>query len=85
MIDEHDQRRIYCRMLGHHLNFEYCRSLQNGLPCQRVLDCWFEHFPIQDFIRDHYTEEQFDSFMTPSKDKMTSLLELIEKAKKRSK
>ena len=85
MIDEHDKRRIYCRILGHHLSFEYCRLQHNGLPCQRVLDCWFEHFPIQDFISAHYTEEQFDIFMTPPKDKMTSLYELIEKAKKRSK
>jgi hypothetical protein len=85
MIDEHDERQTYCRMLGHYLSFEYCRSLQNGLPCHRVLDCWFEQFPVQAFISEHYTEEQCAAFLAPPKNKVTSLLELIEKAKERTK
>ncbi|MBN1654796.1 MAG: hypothetical protein JXA30_13575 [Deltaproteobacteria bacterium] len=84
MIDDYDERRTYCRMLGHYLSFAYCRSLKQGLPCHKVLDCWFEHFPVEDFIREHYSDAQRELFLAPPKDKMTSLFELIERAKKHS-
>ena len=83
MIDEHDQRQGYCRMLGHRLSFGYCRLLRDGMPCHKVLDCWFEQFPVQDFIEQHYTQEQIRAFLTPPEPKMQTLLELIEEAKNR--
>jgi len=83
-MEEHDQREGYCRMLGHRLTFAYCRRLKEGLPCHKVLDCWFEQFPVQEFIDAHYTPEQISAFLTPPKPKVQSLLELIEEARKRN-
>ncbi len=84
MIGEHDEREGYCRMLGHRLGFGYCRTVNGGMPCHKVLDCWFEQFSVREFIREHYTAEQVESFLAPPKPRMQSLLELIEQAKKRT-
>lgn len=80
-IEEHDQREGYCRMLGHHVPFSFCRAQADGRPCRKILDCWFEKFDIRSFLSEHFTEEQIDAFLTPPKPKMATLLELIEKAK----
>jgi hypothetical protein len=81
-IKEHDDRTIRCPMLGHELTFGYCRRPGRDLPCSRIFDCWHETFGVEDFIRDHYTEEQIQQILAPPKPKMTSLLELIQQAQK---
>ena len=72
----------YCRMLGHHLQFKYCRTVKDGLPCHKVLDCWFEQFPVEEFIKKNYTEEELKTILAPPPAKMDSLLDMIKKAKK---
>jgi hypothetical protein len=80
-IDAHDQCEAYCRMLGHSVPFGYCRRVADGLPCRKILDCWFERFDVTAFVRKHYTPEQIGRFLSPPKPKMASLVELIERAK----
>ncbi len=81
MKDQHDSIEDYCRMLGHHLSFGYCRTMANGTPCFKILDCWFENFDVKSFIEEHYEPEEIKAFLTPPKPKMASLVELIQKAK----
>ncbi len=69
-------------MLGHVVPFKYCRTVKEGMPCQKVLDCWFEMIPIQKFVDSNYSEEQVKAFLSPPKPKMVTLIDLIEKAKK---
>lgn len=69
-------------MLGHELTFGYCRWPGRELPCSRIFDCWHETFAVDDFIREHYSEEQIQLILAPPKPKMTSLLELIQQAQK---
>ncbi len=84
MSDKYDKEEGYCRMLGHFLTFDYCRTMNKGLPCSRVLDCWFQHFPVQKFINEHYSaEEQKKIFAAPAKTKISSLSEILEQAQKR--
>ena len=80
-IEAHDQREAYCRMLGHSVPFRYCRGVADGLPCRKILDCWFQCFDVVGFVKEHYTAEQMESILAPPKPKMTSLVELIERAK----
>ncbi|MCK4765738.1 MAG: hypothetical protein KAW12_26300 [Candidatus Aminicenantes bacterium] len=80
MIEEHDSKEIYCRILGHHLGFKYCRSAANGLPCRKLPDCWFEVFPVQAFMEKHFSKEEIDSVLAPPKPKLSSLLEAIKRA-----
>ncbi len=83
MIEKHDKEEGYCRMLGHFLTFEYCRSTNKGLPCSRVLDCWFEIFPIQDFINRNYSDEEQKNIFEAPKSKVLTLTEILEQAQKR--
>ena len=69
-------------MLGHQIIFDYCRSANNGTPCRKIFDCWFDQFDIVDFVRQNYGEETISKLNTPPKPKIHSLLELIEQAKK---
>ena len=75
---------IRCPRLGHHIYFSYCRKENRGLPCFKTLDCWYEHFLVEDLLREQLTPEQWNSvFESPPKPKMLSLVEMIEEAKKR--
>ena len=56
MIEKHDTEYGYCRKLGHHLHFKYCRSEQNGEPCGKIQDCWFEKFDVRTYMDEHYPE-----------------------------
>ncbi|MEJ2306603.1 MAG: hypothetical protein P8Y30_03495 [candidate division WOR-3 bacterium] len=83
-MDRYDKERIYCRKLGHWITFEYCRQENNSLPCHKIMDCWFEKLPIEEFLKENYTDEDISYIFKPSKQKITSLIELIEQAKKRT-
>ena len=84
MIEQYDNEQGYCRKLGHHLEFKYCRSEHHGKPCPLIFDCWFERLPIGEFMRDHYKPEDV-SYITQGKpQKVNTLLDLIRQAKERN-
>ena len=85
MIEEYDKQEGYCKMLGHFLTFDYCRGVNKGLPCSKVLDCWFQHFPIQEYIKTNYSTEEQAKIFEPPKPKMLSLTEILEQAQQRLK
>lgn len=77
--------QIRCPRLGHHIPFGYCREESRGLPCHKILDCWYEHFMIEDFLRKDLKPEEWEkAFGRPSKPKILSLVELIQEAKGRT-
>ena len=69
-------------MLGHDIQFSYCRAPGRPLPCRKVFDCWFETFDVEAFIRGHFDEADVQRILAPPADKMSTLLDLIEKAKR---
>ena len=76
--------QIRCPRLGHQINFPYCRSENNGLPCFKTLDCWFNHFNVQEYLKQSLSKEDFEkTFLKRAKPKVLSLIDLIEQAKKR--
>ncbi len=75
-----DSQETYCPMLGHELEFSYCRTVQQNKPCRRIRDCWFEKISIDDFLAEHYSLEELSYISEPPKPKMLSLFELIQKA-----
>jgi hypothetical protein len=79
-----DDYKIRCPRLGHQINFLYCRYENTGLPCFKSLDCWFEHFQVETYLKAELTEEEWERlFCKKPRAKMASLLELIEQAKNR--
>jgi hypothetical protein len=77
-----DNEEIYCRRLGHHLAFRYCRTERGGVPCSKILDCWFEKLPIEEFIRSNYSEAEIEAITAAPKPKVATLFDLIEQAKR---
>jgi hypothetical protein len=76
---------IRCPRLGHTISFSYCRKENDGLPCFKTLDCWFEQFNVEEYLQNRLTEEEWElAFEKPAKTKVQSLIEFIEEAKKRS-
>ena len=77
---------IRCPKLGHQIAFTYCRSESMGLPCFKILDCWFDQFLVEEYLRKELKPEEWEKvFERPQKTKVLSLLELIEEAKKSGK
>jgi hypothetical protein len=81
-IDQYDENRIYCRLLGHEVPFSYCRQGALMQPCRRIFDCWFEVFDIDQYMQAYYTENQIKDINVPQKPKMATLVELIRQAQK---
>ena len=73
-----------CPRLGNPVPFEYCEVCgDDQQPCFKILDCWWEHFEVVQYLKDHLPEDQFNQLMAARpKPKVTSLIELIEQAKK---
>jgi len=78
--------QIRCPRLGHMIHFAYCRAENMGLPCFKTLDCWYEHFMVEEHLRQELTAEEWERiFNRTPKTKILSLLELIEQAKQANK
>jgi hypothetical protein len=81
-MKRYDHLKTYCRMLGHEIPFEYCRESNQNLPCRKILDCWFERVKIRQFVDEIYSEEEKQTIFNPPKEKILTIFDLIEKAKK---
>ncbi len=74
---------IRCPRLGHEIYFSYCRQENMGLPCFKILDCWFAYFNVEEYLRREISEQEWkDVFENPGQPKIISLLENIQAAKK---
>lgn len=81
-----DDYRIRCPRLGHQIYFSYCRTENNGLPCAKVLGCWNDHFLVEAFLTEELSHDEWEkAFNGPGKQKIATLVELIEQAKNRAK
>jgi hypothetical protein len=75
---------LRCPKLGGEVTFAYCLVEGGDLPCSRTIACWEQYFPVETHLRAKLTAEQWDQcFGKKPKEKMVSLVELIEAAKKR--
>jgi hypothetical protein len=81
--DDRLERR--CPMLGGPVPFGYCRTCgQEGLPCWKILDCWWQTFDIAAHLQATLTEAQYRRLLAARpKPKLTTLVELIAQARKR--
>jgi hypothetical protein len=73
---------IRCPKLGGQITFAYCLKESGKLPCSRIINCWQPYFPVEDYIRKCLTPEDWERcFNQKPKEKISTLLELIEAAK----
>lgn len=83
MIEKFDDQTIRCPRIGGNVSFKLCRSENNFLPCRWVVGCWHMYIDVNAFLQEHYAQEQLEKIFVPPKPKIESLVEMVEKAKKR--
>lgn len=83
--DEKDALERRCPRLGGPIPFSYCKTTgENGLPCFKIMDCWWETFDIRTYLENNLSETAFKAISEARPpDKITSILDLIEQAKQR--
>ena len=84
MIDAQDGRSIRCRKLGHAVPFRYCRSEAQGALCASILDCWWEVFDVETFLREHDPAALSELLARQSTPRLTAIVDLIAQAKQRA-
>jgi hypothetical protein len=86
MTKDIDQLERRCPRLGGPILFGYCRSSgDDGIPCWKIFDCWWEYFDVVEHLKNLLPENIFKRLVRAKpKPKMVSLVELIEEAKKRA-
>ncbi|NOY70271.1 MAG: hypothetical protein GXP53_12445 [Deltaproteobacteria bacterium] len=73
-----------CPRLGSIIEFQYCLiSGEDDLPCWKILDCWWETFDVESYLKARLPEAVFSPLATarPS-NKVASILDIVEQAKK---
>ncbi|MFW6189080.1 MAG: hypothetical protein ACOC7T_01495 [Planctomycetota bacterium] len=84
-IDKHDEKTLRCRRLGHRVTFRYCRTQEGASLCPSIMDCWWEVFEVQDFLREHLPAEVFAEIAhRPSRNRVGGLLAALQKARERT-
>jgi hypothetical protein len=84
MIEQYDDKNGYCRMLGHTLAFRYCRSMNEGLPCHNILNCWFERLEIEQFMAENFSREELRIILKPPEMKIARLVKILDTVRKDS-
>ena len=83
MIEVHDSLVIHCPQLGGEIPFRYCRTVNETLPCRRVIPCWEFRMDISQFLNEHYSVEELQRVLSPpAKTRIETILDLIEQAKR---
>ena len=82
MIEQHDEKTIRCPRVGGEVNFRFCRSENNMLPCRFIVGCWQGQINIGAFLQEHYSEDELNRIFAPPKPKIESLVGLMEKVRK---
>jgi hypothetical protein len=72
-----------CPRLGGEVTFGYCKREGGDIPCPRTLLCWQGSFAVEVHLRETLTAEQWDRcFNSKPKEKIASLIELIEESRR---
>ena len=81
----YEDLELRCPRLGGEVTFAYCLREGGDLPCPRTIACWQPYFPVENYLRTILSQEQWDRcFNRQPKEKITTLIELIEAAKNRT-
>jgi hypothetical protein len=81
-VEDHDEKEQRCRILGHAVPFKYCKKLPEGRPCRLIVSCWQGYLDVSAYLEKNYTPEQIEEILGPPKPKITSIVEMIEQARK---
>ncbi len=80
-MDQFDKQEIYCRKLGHHLNFSYCRKENLGAPCSGIVSCWQQSIDVARYLGNHYPDFIDNQENSVPKAKISSILDIVNQLK----
>jgi hypothetical protein len=84
-MDRYNEIELRCPRLGGEVKFSYCVREGGDVPCPRTITCWQSFFPVATHLKNLLTEDAWERFSRHvPKDKVTTLIELIETARKRA-
>ena len=83
MKEQFDQETLYCRKLGHHLSFKYCRAENFDKPCAAIERCWQHKISVTEYLKNNFENVDLGYLNEERPQKVASLVELIEQAKAR--
>jgi len=80
-----DNLEIRCPRLGSIIPFRYCLiSGPDSMPCFKILDCWWEIFDVDAYLKENLPAETYNSLVTePPKPKVAAIVEIAEQAKRK--
>jgi hypothetical protein len=82
MNSEFGKKMMRCPRLGQEITLSYCLQESIDLPCSRIVRCWSSAFDIETFLQKQLPPDLWHKFINSQpKDKVTSIIELIEAAK----
>lgn len=85
-MKNYDNLEIRCPRLGGEVTFSYCEQEGGDNPCVRIITCWQSFFPVEAYLKGRMSQEAWERFLGHApKDKVSTLIELIEAAKIRKK
>ena len=78
-----DRKSIRCPRLGGPVPFAYCEQAgRDGLPCFKVMDCWWQHFDVAGYLQKHLNAQELRKALErPPQPKITGILERIQQAR----
>ncbi len=69
---------IYCGQLGMIAGFDYCLSMNDGLPCRNTIGCWGRRMDIMMFLKRNYSEEELQKcFGGLPKSKLERIMDVL--------
>lgn len=67
------------------VEFSYCTSMNEELPCRNIIGCWRGRTDILEFLKEKFTREELQKvFSAPPKSRIDRLIEGIEKSEEKS-
>ncbi|MFW6080333.1 MAG: hypothetical protein ACOC7W_00355 [Desulfosalsimonas sp.] len=81
---EIESLEIRCPRLGSIIPFRYCLiSGERDMPCFKILDCWWEIFDVEAYLRKNLPEGVFRNLIgAQPRPKVASIVEIAEKVRK---
>ena len=85
-MNKFNHLELRCPRLGGEVTFAYCVREGGDIPCPQVVTCWQAFFPVETWLKEHLSQEAWERFSSHvPRDKVTTLVDRIEAAKKRAK
>lgn len=84
MDQELEKKLTRCPRLGQEISLSYCLQESIDLPCPRIIHCWSYVFDVSTYLQERLSPDLWRKFVNfQPKDKVGSIIELIEAARKR--